>query len=89
MENFTASALNGVPSWNFTPFRSLKVYVRPSFEIVHDSASPGTIWVLSSGNVTSVSTIRRATRSELRSVTWGGSRLTGSATRPTRSVPAG
>jgi hypothetical protein len=25
----------------------------------------------------------------LRSVTWGGSRLTGSATRPTRSVPAG
>ena len=60
--------------------------MRPSFEIVHDSASPGTIWVLSSGKVTSVSTMRRPTRLELRSVTWAGSRSTGSATSPTTSV---
>src|SRR5882724_8704024 len=89
MENFTASAFRGVPSWNFTPLRSLKVYWRPSFDMVQDSARPGTICVLSSGKVTSVSTTRRPTRFELRSVTWAGSRLTGSATSPTRSVPAG
>src|SRR5262245_17277228 len=89
MENLTASALSGVPSWNFTPLRSLKGYWSPSFEMVHDSARPGTSCVLSSGKVTSVSTTRRPTRFELRSVTWAGSRFTGSATRPTTSVPAG
>src|SRR5258705_12392426 len=57
--------------------------------MVHDSARPGTTCVLSSGNVTSVSTMRRPTRFELRSVTCAGSRFTGSATRPTTSVPAG
>src|SRR5216110_3909270 len=71
------------------PRRSLNVYWSPSLEIVHDSARPGTTCVLSSGNVTSVSTMRRPTRLELRSVTWAGSRLTGSATRPTTRVPAG
>src|SRR5690349_20959141 len=40
--NFTASALNGVPSWNLTSRRSLKVTLRPSFDVVHDSASQGT-----------------------------------------------
>src|SRR6516225_3842509 len=33
---FTASALNDVPSWNFTPWRSLNVTVLPSGLIVHD-----------------------------------------------------
>ena len=37
----TASALKSVPSWNFTPWRSVNVYSRPSSEISHDSASPG------------------------------------------------
>src|SRR5438876_354427 len=89
IENFTASALRGVPSWKLTPLRSLNVYFRPSLLIAHDSASPGTTCVLSSGKVTSVSTMRRPTRLELRSVTCAGSRFTGSATRPTTSVPAG
>src|SRR6185295_6291659 len=40
--NLTASALNGVPSWNFTSRRSLKVTLRPSLAGVHDSASHGT-----------------------------------------------
>jgi hypothetical protein len=40
--NFTASALNGVPSWNFTSRRSLKVTLRPSRATVQDSASQGT-----------------------------------------------
>ena len=38
--NFTACALNGVPSWNFTSLRSLKVYAFASGEICHDSARP-------------------------------------------------
>src|SRR2546427_256516 len=71
------------------PLRSLNAYLSPSLLIVHDSARPGTTCVLSSGNVTSVSTTRRPTRLELRSVTCAGSRFTGSATRPTTSVPAG
>src|SRR5438552_3820187 len=89
IENFTASALRGVPSWKLTPLRSLNVYFRPSLLIAHDSARPGTICVLSSGNVTSVSTTRRPTRLELRSVTCAGSRFTGSATSPTTSVLTG
>jgi hypothetical protein len=40
--NFTASALKGVPSWNFTSRRSLKVTLFPSRAVVHDSASHGT-----------------------------------------------
>ena len=60
----------------------------PSLEIVHDSASPGTIWVDSSAKATRVSTTRRPTRLELRSVTWAGSSATGSATSPTTSVLA-
>ena len=32
--NFTAAPLNGVPSWNLTPFLRLNVYVVASGEIV-------------------------------------------------------
>src|SRR5215831_17404458 len=39
--NLTAAALNGVPSWNLTSRRSLKVTLRPSAEVLHDSASHG------------------------------------------------
>src|SRR5574337_2101397 len=39
----TASALNGVPSWNFTPGRRLKVSVMPSLEVLHEVASSGSI----------------------------------------------
>src|SRR6185312_10096423 len=42
-ENATASALNGVPSWNFTPWRSLKVSVRPSLDVSQEVASSGLI----------------------------------------------
>ena len=45
---FTASALNGVPSWNLTPGRSLKVQVLKSSEWVQDSASFGCASPLSS-----------------------------------------
>ncbi len=42
--NRTASALNGVPSVNFTSSRSLNVYVVASLLTVHDFASFGTIF---------------------------------------------
>ncbi len=38
----TASAVNGVPSWNVTPSRILKSHVVLSSEDVHDSARDGT-----------------------------------------------
>src|SRR5574337_368228 len=52
-ENATASALNGVPSWNLTPGRRLKVSVMPSLDVFHEVASSGPIlpWV---SNATSV-----------------------------------
>ena len=40
---FIAAALNGVPSWNCTPFLSLNVHVSPSLDTVHSLASSGTI----------------------------------------------
>ena len=40
--NFTSAEVNSWPSWNFTPWRSLNVHVRPSGLICHDSASSGT-----------------------------------------------
>ena len=42
-EKTTASALNGLPSWNVTPLRSLNTHlVGWSLRTSHDSASPGT-----------------------------------------------
>src|SRR6266404_3834270 len=39
----TSAELNAVPSWNFTPSRSLKVYVLPSDETFQLSARSGMI----------------------------------------------
>ena len=54
--NFTASASNGVPSWNCTPERrfSTSVLVSGNF---HDSASPGSAFSVGKSNSTSVSKI--------------------------------
>jgi len=49
-EYFTSSALIVLPSWNLTPWRTLKVYVRPSLEmpplatVGTSVASMGTYW---------------------------------------------
>ena len=43
-----ASAVNGSPSWNFTPGRSLIVTVLPSVEVSAPSASWGTMPAFSS-----------------------------------------
>ena len=39
MVNCTSAEVNGFPSWNFTPLRSLKVTVLPSGATSQDSAS--------------------------------------------------
>ena len=51
----TASALKSVPSWNFTPERSLKVQVVPAASGVQDSARPGVTLVPPSSGRTRVS----------------------------------
>src|SRR5450830_480478 len=57
-ENTTSSALksrvgvNLAVVWNLTPWRSLKVYVRPSAETSHEVARPGTRLVVPSSNCT-------------------------------------
>src|SRR5262245_21449736 len=38
MFHLASSAVNSLPLWNFTPWRSLNVYVSPSGVTVHDSA---------------------------------------------------
>src|SRR4051812_31046009 len=52
---FTSFAVMRLPSWNFTPWRILNVYVRLSGDTVHDSArSPmNLVPVLSVGSVRS------------------------------------
>ena len=49
----TAAAFKGVPSWNLTPWRSVKVRASPLLENFHAVASPGEItpWVFSFSNV--------------------------------------
>src|SRR2546426_7260889 len=42
-ENFTSSAVTGSPLWNVTPLRSTKSHVRPSFDMLHDSARHGVL----------------------------------------------
>src|SRR5438045_7771815 len=57
-ENSTSSALKSRVGlklallWNLTPLRSLKVYVLPSGDTVHDSASAGTMLVVPISNST-------------------------------------
>ena len=46
-ENTTSSAVNGAPSWNFTPLRSSK-RTCVGETCVHLVASAGSIWYLSS-----------------------------------------
>ena len=48
MFHFTESASNGLPSWNFTSFRSVKVTAFPSGAMSHLSASHGMILPLGS-----------------------------------------
>ncbi len=46
-DHATSSVVSSLPSWNFTPGRSLNSQVR-LLTIFHDSASPGTIWLSAS-----------------------------------------
>ena len=55
---FTSREVSGVPSWNLTPLRSLKVYVRPSELRVQLSATSPTNAVGSDGFIGSTLTSR-------------------------------
>ena len=60
MFHFTAAASNGVPSWNFTPCRSVNTMRLPSADVSQLSASSG--WIEKSGPYfTSVSNARYRT----------------------------
>src|SRR6185437_16596787 len=69
----TASELKSVPSWNFTPSRSLKVHCFLSGETCHDTARLGRTSNVCGSYVTSDSKICCVTRSELSSTTFQGS----------------
>ena len=70
--NFMAAASNGVPSWNFTFRRRWKVYVLPSGEVSHFSASPGFTLPSFGSMTTSVSmNWMRILRVAARLVMWG------------------
>ena len=85
--NTTASALNGVPSWNVTPSRSWKVQTSLSGLASQPVANHGTSSVLPGANETSVSKMFEQTLTDSPSVTFAGSSLTASAPRPHTKVP--
>src|SRR5690606_37630546 len=77
--NFTASALNGVPSWKVTPSRRLNVYSNPSSEMVQSVASAGSISSVPGVLRTSPSYTFTAMRKSLDAVDTCGSSDAGSA----------
>src|SRR3990167_5444283 len=83
---FTASALNGVPSWNLTPFRSLKVQVSASLDWVQLVAKSGLSLSLASNRTRKLFIIRPIASPVLLSVL-AGSRLSGSAPAAYTRVP--
>src|SRR5215467_141767 len=85
MLNLTACALNGVPSENLTPWRSVNVQVRPSLLVVQEVASRGFSAPLLS-SVTSVSVIMSTTWDAVVVVWAAGSRVSGSMPMATLRV---
>jgi hypothetical protein len=82
----TASALKSVPSWNFTPDRSLNVQVVPAASGSQDSARPGLTLVPPSSGRTRVSNTWRATRNDSPSLAKLGSSTFGSPATPKTRV---
>jgi len=72
------SALNGVPSWNFTRLRSVKVQVNPFLDVVQPVARSGTMFIFVSNRTKKLFIIRPIASPGLLSVL-AGSRLSGSA----------
>src|SRR5437016_11486100 len=85
--NLTASALNGVPSWNLTPFLSLKVYCLASGETSHESARPGTNLPGSGSQTNGSHTLRVMRIVESKLVTCGSSVSSTSKLSPYDKVP--
>src|SRR6266852_4814931 len=87
MVNLTASALNGVPSWNLTPFLSLKVYCLASGVMSHESARPGTNLPGSGSQTNGSHTLRVMRIVESKLVTCGSSVSSTSKLSPYARVP--
>src|SRR5689334_2923204 len=89
-EAFTSFDVITLPSWNFTPLRTLNVYVRRSGEIVHDSARSPMIFVpvRSVGSVRSSVLYCGAPGCSIANVSsWWASKLGGSAATTKISSP--
>src|SRR5690242_13236961 len=88
--NLTSSAVSGVPSWNVTPDRSVKVYVSESEDTVHLVATCGTRPGFGPlANCTSVSYMARSTSSTLELLAPTGSSEGGALAVATDRVPCG
>src|SRR6266851_9140826 len=85
--NLTASALNGVPSWNFTPCLSLNVYCFASGVTSHESASPGTNLPGSGSQTNGSHTFRVMRMVESKLVTCGSSVSSTSKLSPYARLP--
>jgi len=85
---FTSAEVSSCPSWNFTPWRSLKVQVRLSLLISHDSASSG-FGVMFSSRRTSWLYIRGERRLRESAGTSCGSSPVASVAWAETSVPPG
>src|SRR6476469_9760220 len=85
----TSSAVNGCPSLQRTPWRSLKVHVRLSAATDQDSARPGPGSSVAQSMLTSEAKRRRATRSDAESLTSSGLKVLGRAGNARVSSPPG
>ena len=83
----TASALNSVPSWNFTPSCRSKLKVLPSGEVSQDFASNGASSVVPGLVETRPSYIWREMRNVSPSLAMAGSSITGSEEEAKTNVP--
>src|SRR5262245_31574976 len=81
----TSAAVNDAPSANFTPSRSQKVQVSPSFETAHLVASDGSTSVVPSRYATSVSKTWREMSGTAPSTALDGSSVDGTPATPTRN----
>ena len=86
MVRFTADESRGVPSWNFTSFRNVKVYFLASFSTVHFVASHGLMF-RSGSRATSESKRSPVISTEPPCPNRGGSRITLSSACVQVSVP--
>src|SRR5437867_6242487 len=85
--NLTAAPLKGVPSWNLTPFLSVKVYTLASGEMSHLSARPGTNLPGSGSHIRGSHTLSVTRMVVSKLVTWGSRVSSKSPLNPYTRLP--